>query len=223
MPTIQEIIDEVDLTYRNTYTPEQKIKWMDAVQRQIFQVVPKESPPYVFTTVAGFSFYALPEDCDRFGIKEVTIERAAGTEKYDTLPYISIESNQEIGETSKFYSVLQDQILINPLPNADSEGKKVYVIYNHRPAQLNDPDSIPELEEDFHELLTLGVLERVARARGEIEDKNNFANDYNLLFRQYKEIYKLRQPEYYKINDVLPRRRGSVRSSRVSDLIPRGH
>jgi hypothetical protein len=230
MPTIQEILNEIDLTYRNTYTVAQKVGWMDTQQRQIFQKVPKESPPYIFTTIADSAFYALPDDCDRFGIKQVTIETKAGSERYDTLTYVSLESNQEVGTGSRLYSVLQNNLFLNPMPTAEDEGKKVYILYNHRPAALTiaDLSATPELEEDFHELLLLGVLERIARARGEIEDKNNFATDFNILFADYEKMYKLRQPEYYKVNDNLPMRRGSrnnsrwARNSRIADLIPPG-
>jgi hypothetical protein len=203
---------------------------MDAVQRQIYQVVPKEALPYEFTTVVGFAFYVLPSNCDRFGIKEITLERSVGSGKFDTLPFISLESNQSISPKAKFYSVQQDKLFLNPLPTAEDEGRRVFILYNSRPAALTTLDltATPELEEDFHELLTLGVLEKIARARGEIDDKNNFASDYNLLFSNYKDIYKLRQPDYYKPNDNLPRRRGVwnsnkwSRDSRIADLIPPG-
>lgn len=218
MPTIQELLTTIDTTYRNSYTTKQKVEWMDTCQRQIFQVVPKEAPPWAFATLSNLPFYPLPEDCDRFGIKNVTIETQPGSDKYTTLPYMSIESNQQISPTARFYSVLQDNLFLNPMPTPEDEGKTVYIIYNHRPAMLSpdDLEAVPELETDFHELLVLGVLERIARARGEIDDKNNFASDYNLLFANYKDIYKLRQPEYYKINDVMPRRRGAWNGSKAS-------
>lgn len=231
MPTIQQLLTTVNTTYRNTYSTDQKIEWMDTTQRQIYQAVPMESIPFVFQTVADFSFYPLPDDCDRFGIKQVTIEKTAGTEKYETLEYISLESNQQLGTGSHFYSELDGEIFLNPLPTTEDEGKNVVIIYNHRPAELSTLDltTVPDLPEDFQELLVLGCLERIARARGEIEDKNNFAADYEMLFRRYEKQYKLRQPEYYKPKDTMPRkRRGSWYGSRanrgntVSDLIPPG-
>lgn len=226
MPSVQELLNTIDATYRNTFSVKQKVEWMDVVQRQIYQVVPKEAPPWSFSTLSNQPFYPLPSDCDRFGIKNVSIESAAGSDKFATLPYMSVESNQQISPQARFYSVLQDNLFLNPSPNVETEGRTVYVIYNHRPAALSSDDlgAIPELEEDFQELLILGVLERIARARGEVEDKNNFAVDYNLLFSQYKDIYKLTQPEYYRMNDVLPRRRSlggrSWRSNRASDFMP---
>lgn len=228
MPTLQQLLDTVDATYRNTYSAMQKIEWMDATQKQIFQLIPKEAPPYQFATLAGQPFYPMPQDCDRFGIKQVTIENKSGSDTFRTLTYLSVESTDRIGKGSFFYTVLENMIFLNPLPTATDEGKLVYILYNKRPAtlSLSTVGLIPDLEEDFQELLILGCLERIARARGEIEDKNNFAADYSVLLRDYEKLYKLRQPEYYKVIDRMPRqRRGQwcgSRSVTVSDLIPPG-
>ncbi len=233
MPTVQELLTEIDTTYRNTFTPDRKVKWMHTVQGQIFQKVPKEAPPNQFTTMVDTALYPLPVDCDRSGIKQVTIETKAGSGVFRTLSYLSLESNQAVSKSTPFYSLLEDQLFINPKPTSIDAGKTVTIIYNKRPAALTSTTSglaaTPELEEDFNELLVLGALERIARARGEIDDKNNFASDYNLLLSDYERQYKLRQPEYYQTKDVMPaRRRGQWGGSRnyggssVSDLIPPG-
>ncbi|PWV90263.1 hypothetical protein DFQ01_14439 [Paenibacillus cellulosilyticus] len=230
MPTIQQLLNTIDTTYRNSYSIAQKVEWMDVTQCQIFQKVPKEAPPDTFPTQAGVAFYQLPSNCDRFGIKQVMIKRSVGSSGFSTLPYLSIESGEQIGSATQFYSLLEDQLFINPMPTETDEGKAIYLIYNKRPAALSASDLTvtPDLEEDFQELLVLGCLERIARARGEIDDKNNFATDYNALLADYERQYKLRQPEYYTPRDVLPRRRGQwsggrgTRSSSVADLIPSG-
>lgn len=228
MPSVQKLLNTIDTTYRNSYSVAQKVEWIDVTQRQIFRKVPKEATPYTFTTVDGICYYGLPLDCDRSGIKEVTIENKAGSEKYSTLSYMSVESNVSVSSGTPFYSLLTDMLFLNPAPTSTDEGKKVYMIYNKRPAALSSTslEAIPELEEDFHELLILGCLERIARARGEIDDKNNFAADYNALMAEYERQYKLRQPDYYRPKDVMPMRRGqwsgAKRRSYVSDLLPPG-
>ncbi|MCM3746521.1 hypothetical protein M3223_04050 [Paenibacillus pasadenensis] len=235
MPTIQQLLDSVDLTYRNSFTSAQKVEWMDFTQRQIFQKVPKERTPYSFSTVDGTALYPLPADCDRFGIKEVTIETGLASDRYETLPFLSTESNIPVGQGSRFYSLLENMVFLNPVPETQTAGRRVFILYNGRPTALTgaSPGAVPELEEDFHELLVLGCLERIARARGEIEDKNNFASDYNMLLQEYVRTYKLRQPEYYSPKDVMPQNRSrwgrgyrgdrilGSSGSRVSDLIPK--
>jgi len=217
MPTVQQLINTVDTTYRNTYSVAQKVEWMDTVQKQIFQLVRHEAPPYVFQTVEGFAFYALPFDCDPMGIKQVTIETSPGSGVYRDLRFVPVESNERLDAAAEFYSIAANQDLyINPIPNAETSGRNVYLIYNKRPASLSvaNLDAIPDLEEDFHELLVIGTLERIARARGEIDDKNMFAGDFNMLLREYKNMYKQVKPEYTQMIDNLPRRRGQVHVKR---------
>lgn len=231
MPTVQQLLTTIDATYRNSYSSDLKVQWMDVTQKQIFQRVPKEAIPYTFQTIADNPWYPLPSDCDRFGIKSVTIETSPGSNRYEEVQYLSIEGNRSRGEFSEFYSLLNKTLFINPIPRASTQGKNVCMIYNKQPTTISlaTLDQSPELEYSFHELLILGCLERIARARGEIEDKNNFAADYAVLLQDYIRQYKLRQPEYYSPKDVMPARglgrsrsggRRWMRNSVVSDLIP---
>lgn len=224
MPTVQQILNKVDL-YRNSYTPATKVDWMDTVQKQIFQDVPHEAPPFNFTTISGFAFYALPSDCDPLGVKKVTIETKTGSGKYRTLKFLSVNSTQMVGASEEFYSIQgNENIFLNPLPDDATQGRNVYLIYNKRPATLSatNLNAVPDLEEDFHELLELGVKIRIARERLEKEDELNFKSAFNELFRKYQMRYKLNQPDFYRTKDVLPKRNGSVLRRRrfVADLIP---
>lgn len=228
MSTVQQILTSVKL-YRSTYTDAQIVDWMDKVQRQIYQDVPHEAAPYLFTTVDGFAFYALPSDCDPMGVKQVSIEKKAGTEKYHTLPFLSVESNMQLSAQSEFYSVQgNENLYLNPIPTTTTAGKKVYLIYNKRPAALSIASltATPDLQEDFHELIELGAKARVARERGEVVDKNNFEADFKELFVKYRDRYVKVYPEYPQVKDTMPRSnrrttgRRYGRNRSVSDLIP---
>lgn len=229
MPTVQQLLSLTDL-YRNSYSADTKVYWMDSVQRQIFQDVPHEALPYTFTTVANYSFYQLPNDCDLLGIKRVTIETEAGTDRYKVLPYIPLKSNERFSDTAEFFTVEANQnLFLNPMPTPITEGKKVYIYYNKRPEGLTALNlaAIPDLEEDFHELLVLGTKAKIAEARGEFDDKAEFDAAFARLYQQYLKRYKFNYPEYPKTRDVMtPMRRGAwAGSSRRSgganwDLIP---
>lgn len=213
MPTVQQLLDTINTTYRNSYSTSQKIEWMDTVQRQIFQLVRHEAIPYNFVTVSDFAYYSLPGDCDPMGIKQITIETGVGTGSYRDLRFVSVESNEHVDSSTEFYSVEANQnLFINPLPNADTAGRNVYMYYNKRPAALSSANlsATPDLEADFHELLIIGTIERIARARGEVDDKNMFAADFNILLRDYKNMYKQVYPEYTRPRDVMPKRRGHI-------------
>lgn len=213
MPTLTELLNTIDTTYRNSYSTAQKVEWINTILRQIFQMVRHEAEPHTFMTVSNYSLYDLPADCDPFGIKQVVIETSYGSNKFDELTFVSIESGRRFNSTDRVYSVVENsKLFLNPLPTDADEGKVVYVYYNKKPNELTSSDLTvtPDLEESFHELLVLGCLERIARARGEYDDKNVFANDFQSLLRDYKKQYKQPYPEYSPPKDMLPRRRGHV-------------
>ncbi|KRF35862.1 hypothetical protein [Paenibacillus sp. Soil787] len=69
MPTVQQILNKAD-KYRNSYSTDDKVDWMDAGQKVIYQEVPHESVPFSFTTVSGFSAYPLPIKQIRIAISQ---------------------------------------------------------------------------------------------------------------------------------------------------------
>lgn len=211
MRTVAQILAKVN-KYRNPYSADDKVEWMDTVQRQIFQDVPHEAPPYTFPTVSGFAFYPLPGDCDPLGVKQVTIETKAGSNDFRPLRYISVESNERFADQDEFYSIQgQTNLYLNPQPTDDTEGRTVYLYYNRRPAELSASNlgATPDIDPDFDELLELGVKIRIARERGEVADKNNFQSDFDRIYFQYKKRYTNNFPEYPRAKDVMPMRRGN--------------
>lgn len=216
MPTAQQLLDDINDRYRNTFTDAQKIRWMNEVQRQIFQYVPHESPPYTFTTVADTSYYALPSDCEPQLIKYITIERKAGTDDFEKLEYRQPE--ESVGENEEFYTIVNNLIYINPKPTSTTEGKDVFLFYNKKPAELNTTalNTKPDLEENFHELLVYGVLERVCASRKDSIMKSNYASDFEVLFNRYQEIYKNTKAEFVRTIDRLPKR---ARTSRRGHIV----
>ena len=223
MATVQELLNTVNTTYRNSYSTAQKVQWMDETQRQIFQTVRHEAVPYEFTTVSGFAYYPLPDDCDPMGVKEVTIETKAGSNRFYQLRFINIESGIIVSEKDEFYSIEANQnIYLNPIPTDQTEGKRVFVYYNKRPNPLSEANltAIPDLEEDFHELLVLGCLMRITRARGEWEDNAGFKQDYLRLLKDYQDLYQQPFPEYSVPKDRLPRRRGQVHTKGYTHRYP---
>lgn len=206
IPTVQQLLDDINDRYRNTFTDTQKVRWMNRVQEQIFQYVPHESPPFTFTTVAETSYYALPSDCEPQLIKYLTIERKATTDDFKQLTYKQPE--ETVGENEEFYTIVNDLIYINPKPTSTTEGKDVYLYYNKKPAEISTSglSATPDLEENFHELLVYGVLERVCAARKDSIMKSNYASDFEFLFNRYQKIYKNTKAEFVRTIDRLPKR-----------------
>jgi len=214
VPTVQELLDIVNATYRNSYSTDLKVTWMNETQRQIYQTVRHETI-WNFVTVEGYGLYPLPDNCDPMGVKTVNIETKVGSDKFRQLPFVNIKSSIVASEYDEFYTIEANKnLMINPIPDAKTASRRVFVFYNKRPRPLfSDEDGltkVPDLERDFQELLVLGCLERICRARGEYDDKSMFSADYEKLFKRYKDMYDNPYPEYKTPIDVLPRRQGQV-------------
>lgn len=208
MSTVQALLDDINLRYRNTFTTDQLVKWMDMVQRQIFQDVKHEAPPYNFTTLSGVQSYGLPNDCDPMGVKVISIETKTGSGKYNPLDFIRFGSNELVSDRQEFYTIVTGGLFLSPAPTDQTAGRNVFVYYNKRPAAISSSDlmMIPDLNEDYHELLVWGTLERIAAARKDSDSKTNYANEFTALYQKYRDQYDNEQPEYNVTKDKLPRR-----------------
>ncbi len=221
MPTLQQLLDDINLRYRNTFAAAQKVIWMNHIQRQIFQSVRHEAAPYYFTLVDGQAFYPLPSDCDVKGIEQVALQVDSDTgtnADYEQLDYRRKE--EPAYKEEKFYAIANGNIFVNPLPNSTTAGRRVYVYYTKKPAEISDTalNVKPDLEEDFHELLVYGTLEKIAEARKDVAMKNNFAASFTELFDSYQDQYDMADPEFVQPVDVLPKARSKFRVSSLTSV-----
>lgn len=208
MPTVQQLLDDINLRYKNSLTTAQKIYWMNRVQKEIFQEAPHEAPPYYFTTVDRQSFYPLPSDCDPDDIIKVTIETKPGSNEYDPLTYKEFSSDEIVSAQDKFYTTYDRNIYINPQPTTETAGRKVYIYYNKKPAELSETNlsASPDLQEAYQDLLVYGTIISIAEANEDVAMVNNYVGKYNALLRklQLEKLHKM--PKYPSTKNVLPRR-----------------
>ena len=200
--TLQEILNDIDLRFRNSFTTAQKVAWMNMVQRQIFTKVPHEAVPYTFPTVTDQAWYPLPADCKPKGIRRIEIETSAADD-YEELPYMDLNAN--VSDTESFYSLIQQTMYINPVPDTTTAGRDVYIYYYKSPTELSATalTATPDLETEYQELLVLGTLKRIAQARKDVVMVNNYGADYDELFDEYKsEFYDNTPPRVRQIENV---------------------
>lgn len=200
--TLQQLLDDINLRYRNTFTDAQKVAWMNQVQRQIFSQVPHEATPYTFPTVDSQAWYPLPADCRPNKIRKVEIETATAND-FDELPFRAIDDR--VNRTDSFYSLVQQTMYLNPVPDGATAGRDIFIYYYKSPTELSSTalTVTPDLETEYQELLILGTLERIAGARKDVVMKNNYADDYAVLFAEYKrEFYDNSPPRTRQIKEV---------------------
>jgi hypothetical protein len=179
--TLQEILEDVDGRVANVISTSQKVKWINQIQRQLFRDYPLPEGVRWFLTVPGLAFYELPEDCVEGRITHVVV----GQKEY---PYR--ESYEP--STQKFWNIVSGTLFLNPVPDDQYD---VFVYYRRRPKDLSESDlnSVPNLPEDYHELLVLGCAKRVAQAQRDVELANNFEMDFReLVARAAKDLKKQR-------------------------------
>lgn len=205
MSTTQQLLDDINLRYRNTFTTAQKLVWMNEEQRELFEVLELDSAPYAFTLVAVTYFYPIPSDVEIEKIKTITIQvNAQGN--YWPLPFVRNDDCQQADLAQYWYTIVGDNFYIN-VPGGATTGRNVYVYFDKSPTEISDTalSVEPSTPKKFQEVLKLGVLERIAAARKDVDMKNNFASDKENKITDFIWSMKMSEPEFMSPIDVLPK------------------
>lgn len=199
--TVQEILDDVKTRYRHIYTDEVVVEWLDKVHKRVYKLVPRDKTPIIITLDKSNS-YALPVRLRRRWIKSVTMGIAG--QKFNELTYRTREGTPGFDE----YVLIEDTIVISE--NDDIDNLYVLMIYYDKviPDDLTTADlgAVPDLAEEHHEILIVGLLEIIAASRKDVKMKNNYAADYQLLVADFVVESHDQDPEYPGTRDMMPRR-----------------
>jgi hypothetical protein len=204
MPSRQQIIDDVNLRYRNTFTTTQKLTWINDYEQTLFEIFEIDAPPYNFTMVADTNYYPIPEEVDIEKIKVISIEINDGT--YDELPFKRNDDKQYVSESEYWYTIISDTFYIN-VPGGAVEGRNVYIYHDKKPTEWTSSNlsSEPDTPSKFQEILKLHLLEMIAGARKDVEMKNNYLNDKEKMIDDYVYQMKMSEPEFIPAADVNPK------------------
>lgn len=159
---LYDILQDVDLYVENAIPEENKIRWLNQVQRQLFREYPLPDQTADIPLVPGTATYDLPADCPEDRIRTVTIN---GNE----IVYAPFRENPKYGT---YWTAKEGKITIGPTPTQNDKTLEIY--YLPRPAELTSDNlsAIPDFPEDYHEVLSLGCAARVARAEGQYDAAN---------------------------------------------------
>lgn len=212
MASANDIMSDVNLRYRNTFTLAQKLVWLNEEKRELFDVLEIESPPYAFKTVKGIELYPFPAGFDVTKIRTVTYQTNNGS-TYREVPALSNDDNQFTAQWDTWYSIVAGNMLLN-VPGGPEEGRNVYIYTssdseNVTEATASNPLDLPI---KYQEILKFGVLERIAEARKDIVMKNNYAIEKEQKISDLMWSRKAQEPEWSTAQDVMP-----IRPSQVSN------
>lgn len=207
LPTVQQLLTDIDIRFPNAISDEQKIYWMNRVQAEIFQDAKHEAPPYYFSLAESASFYELPSDCETEDIIKALMETSLASGEFRLIPYREFASTDSVASSEVFYTTFNNAIYLNPVPTATTAGVKVYLYYYKSPAEINTSSlsSSPDLDKNYQDLLVYGVLAKVAQANLDVSMANNYISEYNTLLRrlQLEKLHKM--PKYPSTKDVMPK------------------
>lgn len=207
MASIQQLLDDINLRYRNTFTTDQKLVWMNEEQRELFEILELDSVPFSFSTVAGQYLYPIPDGVEKDRIKVVTID-TDGNSDFTEIPFKENDNRQFVLEGELFYTILEDNFYIN-YPGGPVDNRTVYIYLDQRPEDLTS-DNLnvePAVPIRYQEILKLGVLKRISGARKDIVMHNNYLSDYEQKIADLQEKMALQIPEFHSPIDTLPKAR----------------
>lgn len=221
MPTTQQILVDIDLRYRNTFTTQQKLVWFNEEQRELFDVLELDSPPYNFLTVAGESFYPFPDNFDVTKVKVVTYQiDDSENPNYIEIPNLRNDDRQYAPYGFPWWAVVSDAFYLNVDPNVP-DARNIYIYTDADPQEITtvNVSSAPDLPTKYQEILKLGVLKRIALARKDLTMGQTYDGLYQEKLNDVLWQRKLAEPEWITPIDMLPRASRGRYNERVPVVI----
>lgn len=197
MSTAQQLLDDISLRYRHTFTTSQILVWFNEEQRELFDILELDSAPYAFVTVADENFYPFPDQFDTTKIKTVTYQINTGTDPdYVEIPFVRNDDRQ-FAPSQPWYTIVSNAFYLNVADTIPAD-RTVYIYTDSDPDEVTTANvsSAPNLPTKYQELLKLGVLKRIAMARKDVQMYNNYTGDYEQKIADVLLQRKLKEPEF---------------------------
>jgi len=201
MATIQLLLDDINLRYRNTYTTPQKIVWMNDEQSELFEILEIDSVPYGFNTVAEQFLYPIDSEIDVDRIKQLTIQ--INDTNFEELPFK--RTTDEVNESDYWYTLVEQNFYVN-VPGGAIADRAVYIYLDSQPVPISAAELTiePSIPLRYQEILKFGVLKRIAMARKDVIMANNFDSSYQQMILDMEWKMKMNTPEFPTAIDVMP-------------------
>lgn len=200
MATTTEIMADINLRYRNTFTNAQKLVWLNEELRELFDVLEIDSAPYAFDTVKDINIYPFPDELDFTKINVVTIQRnhTSPNPTYQEVPYRGNDDNVYAPD-GPWYTIVSNTMYLD-YPGGVPDGMTVYIYCDSDPSIVIEStmNLACELPEKYQEILKLGVLKRIAGARKDIVMRNNYDVEYQEKIADVLWSRKLKEPEWVR-------------------------
>ncbi|MGE5631378.1 MAG: hypothetical protein ACM3TR_09815 [Caulobacteraceae bacterium] len=176
MPTVQDLITDIDTIMPNTFTNTDKVRWFNDLQRLIDKDKTREVI-YESVTVKDIPTYALPSDCtiDRILYIGVAQEKPADA----NTPYQEY-TYKGLNETFDGYNYF-DGIngLFGLYPTPAESGYSIRIIYEKKSTQFTtvNLNVTPDLKEEYHDIFKFHVWKIIASAKKDVALANFYEDE----------------------------------------------
>lgn len=208
MPSSQQLLDDINLIYRNTFQTAQILVWFNEEQRELFDILELDSPPYTFVTVSGENFYPFPDQFDVTKIRSVTYQVDSTVDpQYVEIPFAANDPYTQSPYAYPWYTIVSGAMyLYFPTDTDNVGGRNVYIYCEADPTEVTTANlSVsPDLPTKYQGILKLGVLKRIAMARKDVVFHNNYSADYEQKITDVLWEKKLARPTWTQPQDVMP-------------------
>lgn len=209
MPTIQSLLNDINLRYRNTFTTDQKVVWMNDEQNELFEILEIDSAPYGFNTIANQFLYPIDSGIDVDRIKQLTIQVNSSTPpSFEDLPFKRTTDNVDVSDY--WYTLIERNFYIN-VPSGAVNNRAVYIYLDSQPVPISATALTiePSIPLRYQEIFKIGVLKRIAAARKDTLMRNNFDAEYQEKIQDVEWKMKMNTPEFSTPIDTMPRSRNN--------------
>lgn len=188
---LQEILDEIAEKYPHGLSNDSVIRKINNVQNELFRTTFRQGTMSIYNLQEGVFAYTLP-----FPKSNLTDVVVNGQE------YLYQDSKKS-SNIPFYYFIGKTGLGIYPTPDKDVE-EGLALFYYVYPDQLTETNltAVPDLDNDFHQLLVYGALVQIAENFADVAMVNNFASRYNGLIKEFQRVDD-EAPDYPVIEDVM--------------------
>lgn len=180
MPTVQQILTQVQTQYPNSFTNTELLTWGNECLRKIWKWM-NEDDIYTFNVIADQATYGLPTDglaLDKIAVIDVATD--SGLEDWQSHYFRGLLN--EFDSASYFYDAYNGIFGLYPVPTASiTDGGKIYYGAKFTLMSASDLTATPGVNEDHHGIIVDYICKKAAGSgkHPNIKASNNFAKAYN--------------------------------------------
>lgn len=200
--TARQILLDIDTRYPNTYSEEEKIRWINDTLKEIYRDLAIQDF-YSFNTIKGQNLYVLPQNCSIDNIKNVEMsskEKTTTNSDWGRFNVLKSSLRNQPMHSPSYYDGTEGTIGIYPVPNGTY---KINVFYNKKPKMITNEDDYIEIDDRYTDLVKFKVLSIIAMSghNPDIEIANEYILLYNNLVQEANQSKYEDQQKYPIVRD----------------------